>query len=77
MYEQRRMADERRVRLSPNGAQRYYYEQEEAPSDTLSEEGRSGAVNPCCCWNLKDGAVTVAIWSLVSGGYGRVRRRAG
>ena len=24
--------------------------------------------NPCCCWNLKEGAVTVAIWSLVSGG---------
>jgi hypothetical protein len=22
--------------------------------------------NPCCCWNLKDGCVTVGIWSLVS-----------
>ena len=25
-----------------------------------------GGFNPCCCWSLKDGCVTVGIWSLVS-----------
>ncbi|VDM42837.1 unnamed protein product [Toxocara canis] len=24
------------------------------------------ACNPCCCWNVKDGVVTIGIWSMVS-----------